>query len=228
MVILSEPVVVAYAVDSTSNPANAAAASAATGALASTSSLGIGIGVGAGAMLVLALVAFLVMRRRGSGSIAAAEARQSPLSMDPTASNQFHPAAVGPKGGAGGSFVLANPMAQVHADHSKSTRGMDASGAVALHATGVSARKPPASNRRLVVPSEDPSVPRGWQAKPDGTFVSPNGNGHAKLPASLAALYHGLGPEWEIDFDAGDAYYINANDGTTYWERPGPASPLHK
>ncbi len=106
------------------------------------------------------------------------------------------------------------------------------SGAVTLRSTGASARQPPMSNRRLVVPSEDPSVPRGWEAKPDGTFVSPNGNAHAKLPANLATLYHGLGSEWEIDYDAGDAYYINANDGTTHWERPGPAhgfvNPLHK
>jgi len=229
LAILPEPVVVAYVEDITDNsPANAATASAGSGLLASTSTLGIGIGVGAGAMLMLALVAFLVTRRRTS-SIASTDAKQPFGDVGATThDHQFH-TGTGPQGG---SFALANPMAQVHvADHAKSAAGQGSSPAVLLRATGVSARQPPKSSRRLVLPSEDPSVPRGWQTKPDGTFVSPNGNPHASLPANTWALYQGLGPEWEIDFDQGDAYYINTSDGTTHWDRPGSGgyvNPMHK
>ena len=153
LTFLSEPVVVAYAEDSTGNsPANAGVAGAATGAPASSSALGVGIGVGAGGVLVLALAAFLVMRRRGSfggGSAAAAEVKQSPLGGGAVASNPHvrshslvvsilgagptaaHPAtatSAGPTpvvgGAADGLFAMANPMAQVQvADHSKPTRG---------------------------------------------------------------------------------------------------------
>lgn len=93
--------------------------------------------------------------------------------------------------------------------------------AIASHG-GNRNRQAPASTRRLMVPSTDPSAPSGWERLPNGTYVSPNGNPHQFLPPDIHQQYHGLPAGWEVDYDAGDVFYINTLDGTTQWDRPNP------
>lgn len=88
-------------------------------------------------------------------------------------------------------------------------------------------RMPPVSTRRLATFTDDPTVPPGWVKKPDDTFISPNGHDHRELPAALKELCKGLPPGWEVDFDDGDAYYIDTNaGGATQWERPAAGAGM--